>query len=343
MAVIYIQQQGAEVVKRGQRLRVIKEGILLQEWPIIEVSKLVLMGEIKVTPPARAWLLSRGIDVQFHSETLSYQGRLMRTGSKLASLRVAQFQTMSNQKTQLQLAQSIMSGKWHNQCALLQHQIKKRPAKEQARPIKAIKAMQQLIKKASKTNKIEQLHQLDKQANGYYFGAWQVLLPKEFTFTGRAYFPPPDPVNGLLSFCYALLRKDISAMIHHVGLDPYLGFFHTMHKRAASLTLDLMEEFRPIVVDHIVLQLLQQQKINPNDFEKKQRRNKTAILLAKSGHNTVIRTYEERLYNNIHYPLLQQHTSIRRCIEMQTRQLARVILGEAKQYQALKPDFKSLP
>ena len=81
MAVIYIQQQGAEVVKRGQRLRVIKEGIVLQEWPIIEVNKLVLQGEVKVTPPVRAWLLSRGIDVQFHSESLSYQGRLVRTGS----------------------------------------------------------------------------------------------------------------------------------------------------------------------------------------------------------------------------------------------------------------------
>jgi len=205
-----------------ERLRVIKKGITLQEWPIVEVTKLVLMGEIKVTPPARAWLLKRGIEVQFHSETLSYQGRLVRTGSKAASLRYAQFQKMSDKKAQVQLAQAIITGKWHNQRTLLQQQLKKQPVNRQNRLTNAIKAMKQIIKKAQGAHEIELLHHLDGQANLYYFGAWQVLLPKGFTFSKRAYFPPPDPVNALLSFCYALLRKDISAMIHQVGLDPYI-------------------------------------------------------------------------------------------------------------------------
>ena len=100
-----------------------------------------------------------------------------------------------------------------------------------------------------------------------------------------------------------------------------------------------MEEFRPIVVDHIVLWLLQNHKINPNHFEVNKERHKPAILLAPSGHNPVIRAYEERLYASAYYALLQQQTTIRRCIEMQTRQLARVMLGETKEYQAMRMEF----
>ena len=75
-----------------------------------------------------------------------------------------------------------------------------------------------------------------------YFGAWRAALPKTWGFDGRAFYPPPDPINAMLSFGYTLALHDVLTAIQITGLDPYLGTFHVIEAGRPSLALDLLEE-----------------------------------------------------------------------------------------------------
>jgi CRISPR-associated endonuclease Cas1 len=108
------------------------------------------------------------------------------------------------------------------------------------------------------------------QAAHLYFSRFGRMLKstpgREFDFQKRQRRPPPDPVNALLSFAYALLAKDCFSALATVGFDPYHGFFHAGRHGRPSLALDLMEEFRPIIADSVVLTLVNNAVVSPDDF-----------------------------------------------------------------------------
>jgi CRISPR-associated protein Cas1 len=87
-----------------------------------------------------------------------------------------------------------------------------------------------------------------------------------WAFTHRRRRPPPDPVNALLSFGYTLLTRDAVAACELAGLDPAVGFLHELHRGRPSLALDLIEEFRPVIVDHLVIRLCTSGNVSPAGF-----------------------------------------------------------------------------
>ena len=102
---------------------------------------------------------------------------------------------------------------------------------------------------------------LEGQGAALYFGEFGRFLKAQpagrgFGFATRNRRPPRDPVNALLSFAYAMLTKDCFSAVCTVGFDPYQGFFHTGRHGRPSLALDLMEEFRPVIADSVVLNLV---------------------------------------------------------------------------------------
>ncbi len=119
-----------------------------------------------------------------------------------------------------------------------------------------------------------------------------------------------------------------------MGLDPYLGFFHTVHYGRPSLALDLMEQFRPLIVDPLVVDLINKDVVGPQDFARGSEKERP-VLLKEGAVKRVIQQYEERVTAKVRYPLTGEQTTYRRCIELQTRQLARVVKGEATTYQPM--------
>ncbi|MBW7893133.1 MAG: CRISPR-associated endonuclease Cas1, partial [Chitinophagaceae bacterium] len=165
-----------------------------------------------------------------------------------------------------------------------------------------------------------------------YWQAFKTLLANDFGFQGRKYFPPPDPINGLLSFGYGLLLKDVTAAVQLVGLDTYLGFFHTIDYGRPSLALDMMEEFRPVLVDWVVLGMVAAGEMTGASFEETSN-PKQPIRLTEPAMNILIERYEQRLNEKVFHPDAGGETSRRRIIELQVRRLAWVIRGQGKGYQ----------
>jgi CRISPR-associated protein Cas1 len=158
---------------------------------------------------------------------------------------------------------------------------------------------------------------------------WQMMA----CTMGRAYHPPPDPVNAMLSFGYTLLLNDAIGALYRIGLDPAIGFYHAIDYGRPSLGLDLEEEFRPVLVDRLVLRLLRRGAVQPSDFQRAEGR--AGILMSDDARQLFLRCYEEQLGVKVRYHTLDLNLSYRQCIEKQAEHLARCILGQDEAYEPL--------
>ena len=333
MPAVYVREQGAVVRKRGERLVVTKEDAELMEVPLVHVDQVVLMGNVQLTTQAVALLLQHEVDVVFFSQRGKFRGRLVQTGSKFARLRHAQLQVMSDEAGSLRIAREVVVGKLTNQRVLLQRQAARLASSpDRVRLEEAIRGIRAMLRAARGAPSLDSLRGYEGKGGAYYFGALRALIPSAFGFRGRAYHPPPDPANALLSFGYTLLLKDIVGAVQLVGLDPYLGFFHAIDYGRPSLALDVMEEFRPIIVDGMVLELIHTHVVTPQDFVWTQKAQRP-VHMTDGAVEVLLERYEQRALTQVTHPVRRQQTTYRRCFEWQVRQVAGIVLGKRQQYQ----------
>lgn len=328
MTTLYIKEQGAQLRRTGERLVVTRENEVLQDIPIIHVDQVVVMGNVQLTTPAVALLLQRDVDVVFLSSRGTYRGRLVTTGSRFAELRHAQLRMLSDEPMALGIAKAVVEGKLNNQATLLRQLNGKAGALQQAAA-----SIDRAREQARHALNLDSLRGYEGTAGATYFGALKMLIPQEWDFVKRIYHPPPDPVNALLSLGYTLLLKDMMAAVELVGLDPFLGFFHALDYGRPSLTLDLIEPFRP-VVDALVVDLVLHGHIQRQQFTISTEDDKPQAMLSEAGLHVYLRAYEAALETRIPYPE-SGRTSRRRCMELQARELAQVTLGKRQTFKAL--------
>jgi CRISPR-associated protein Cas1 len=259
-----------------------------------------------------------------------FRGRLVHNGSKFAQLRQRQLGIASDEGAALRAARPLVTAKIQNQRVVLQRRAERVPHVQ-----RALKGMMRMSRRAERARTLNELRGFEGKAGAFYFAAIRALLPPAWGFEKRAYHPPPDPANSLLSFGYTLLLKDMTAAVHIVGLDPYLGFFHALGRDRPALVLDLIEEFRPVIVDSMVLDIVARKQLVPGDF-KRSRNPRRPCQLGEAGVQIVLKRYEERLQTSLHHPLAGGETTYRRAFELQARQMARVVRGKDGAYHPLR-------
>ena len=383
MATYYVREIGATIQKVDQRLLVVKDQKQVAEIQLHQLDQLVVMGDVQVTTQSLSLLLRNGVDVVFMTRSGRVNGRVVANESRFAELRLRQLQVMSDAALNLRIAKQVVAGKVFNQIAFLetarlplrqtpvaqaatnssnpsqeiaqgfapQQQAARLRSATQGRPYTtALRGMPEMLANSANALDADSLRGYEGKAAAWYWPAFKPLLADDMGFTHRMYYPPPDPVNALLSFGYALLQKDVMAAVQLVGLDPYLGFFHTVQYGRPSLALDLMEEWRPIVVAALVARLINWGHIRPRDFVKgkevKKEKNEAGsnpdegdarparlLSLTDEAVKRVIQTYEGMLTMVVLHPRSGERTSYRRSLELQVRQLARVLKGEEPNYE----------
>lgn len=162
-----------------------------------------------------------------------------------------------------------------------------------------------------------------------YFRVLRTLLKTDMGFQGRKAHPSTDPVNALLSLGYTLLYNHLYAAINIVGLDPYQGFFHQRKHGHAALASDLVEEWRAIIVDSIVLTVINRREIKADDFH----HTNQGLRLTKAALTRFLKRYDARVNETVFASAIQGRTTYRRVFELQVRQLARVITEARQAYQ----------
>lgn len=323
---IYVQEQGAVVSVRGGRLEVFKDKDRLDSLRLIDVGQVCLQGNVNVTPQAMRELLSREVPVCWFSYGGWFSGMAHGLPGKNVDLRRAQFAVSPGRA--LQIARRMVEGKIRNSRTLLRRNSREDVAND-------VESMGRLAGQAAEASGFPTLLGLEGVAARIYFSNFSHMLTldtdvglQQFDANGRSRRPPPDPINALLSFSYALLVKDFTTTLTAVGFDPYFGVYHRPRFGRPALALDMAEEFRPLVAESVVLQVINNGEVTSRDFLSRA----GGCQLEREGRRSVIRAYERRMSHEIKHPLFGYRVSYRRAIDVQARLLAAHLLGEVDDY-----------
>lgn len=327
---LYVQANKAKVSKKGETLEVSVDDQPAATARLIDVSQVVLIGNVYLTTPTLHELMSREIPVTWHSYGGWFMGHTVGLGHKNVELRTAQYRASFDEKVCLKIARDLVEAKILNARTLL-----RRNWRGEDKPERLIDELKRDAYDATRAVDLSQLLGIEGMAAHRYFGNFARLIKKEgdatnfaFDFTGRNRRPPTDPVNAMLSYAYSLLTRTWAVTLSAVGFDPYRGFYHQPRYGRPALALDMMEPFRPLVADSSVIQAINNGEVRPSDFVSAA----GSITLTSEGRKRFIGTFERRLSQEITHPLFGYKASYRRLFEVQARLLGRFLLGEISEY-----------
>lgn len=326
---VYVTEPGSFVGVRGRRLEITRDKEKLASFRLLDVSQLAVFGRVQISTQALQECFARGVPVLWLSAGGWLHGFAQGQPSKYVDLR--RRQTAVHAQGGNGLAQNMIAGKIMNCRTLLRRNGKGDLSG-------TISGLKRLADQARQVDNFASLLGIEGTAARLYFGAFPAMIAntadgfaEEFSQLGRNRRPPRDPVNALLSFCYSMLTKDLVAVTLGVGLDPYLGIYHRSRYGRPALALDLAEEFRPLIADSVVLNLVNNGEIGAADFT----RRAGGVALTPAGRRTVLRAYERRLSTEIRHPVFGYRISYRRVLDVQARLLAAYLVGEVPDYQPM--------
>ena len=130
---------------------------------------------------------------------------------------------------------------------------------------------------------------------------------------GRSKQPPLNEVNALISFGNMMCYSQCLKAIHQTQLNPVISFLHSPGERRFSLSLDLAEIFKPVLVDRVIFKVLNKKMIQENDFENSHNR----VVLKQGGKKTFVQAFEDRLTETIQHRQLNRSVSYKHLIKLE--------------------------
>jgi CRISP-associated protein Cas1 len=324
---LIVQSQRARISKEGETLKIADEEQGDTTVRLIDISDLVLFGNAHITTPALATLMEREIPVTFLSHGGWFRGVAHGIGHRNVELRIAQYRQSFDEAFCLRFARDLVAAKIANQRTIL-----RRNGRDDPDRAVALDRLSASRKTSGRAASLGELLGFEGDAAAVYFRAFAKLLspPKEatdaplFRFDARNRRPPADPVNAMLSLAYAMLARHWTVALSSIGLDPYRGFYHAPRYGRPALALDMMEPFRPIIADSVVLSVVNTGELGAGDFVVAT----TGTALTQAGRRRFVEAFERRLSQEITHPLFGYRLSMRRLMLVQARLLSRYLLGE---------------
>ena len=285
MALIVVREPGTVVSVDQTHYTLRRKGKKVGRIPPLLMEQLVVYDGVQITPKAMDRLTSHGVIVTFLTDDGRVRARLAPLWRPDPRPRVYQIRAYLDEGQRLELAKRLIDAKLANSAEVLRIYASnyKDPALREAR--------KELVKVRSQIPTVSSLASLlglEGTAARIYFGVFGRMFRVSWTtFSGRKRQPPPDPVNALLSYGYAVIYRQILAFLEAVGLDPYVGYLHEMERGRASLALDLMEPLRSVIVDRMVLRLLNRNILQEKHFTRIPEQN--AVQINWEGRERILR------------------------------------------------------
>jgi CRISPR-associated protein Cas1 len=324
---LYATNPGSRLSKRGGRVVLLEDGKETASRRLIDVSHIAVLGNVTAGSALLRACFESGIPVLWFTAGGWFSGFATGMPAKNVAVRMRQHRACALGSPEL--ARAFVAGKIRNARTLL-----RRHGGEEASRV--VSQLAELAKAAEDERSLESLLGVEGTAARLYFGRFGALLrgvgeDQDFAFEERNRRPPRDPVNALLSFIYALLVKDVTVAALAAGLDPYVGVYHRPGFGRPALALDLAEEFRPLIGDSTVMTAINNGEVTAGDFVKRA----GGVALTDRGRRKAIAAYERRMATELRHPLFRYRASYRRCLEIQARLLAAVLVGDVPAYRPL--------
>jgi CRISP-associated protein Cas1 len=342
-------EQGKQNGKRERKMTV----------PLFKVEEVVILGEITITTPALTRLLEARVPVTYLSKYGHYLGSLNPILTKNSILRLAQHSAYADGLRRYSIARCFVVGKLRNMRTILMRYTRQYPDQQMSEQVESIKRCIQAAEHTPWNNghTVIEAHEIDAASehtlendvitdtrmhglgsllgcegagSAAYFSVFSKLIKCNWShgFSKRVRRPPTDPVNALLSYGYVVLTSQVASIIAGVGFDPFIGYLHASRYGKPALALDLMEEFRPTIVDSVVLSLLNNRQLVQSDFIQEL----NSYRMTEATKRLFLQKFEDRMQEVITHPVFAYKVTYRRCIELQARLLGKYLTGEVAEY-----------
>jgi CRISPR-associated protein Cas1 len=288
-----ILQHGAHIRLRSERLQIWAptpenpQPQHLRDIPLHDVERVILKEGAQISSEALCALLRREIPVSLLGWNDRFAGAFIPPTNPHGLWRLRQYQRTGEPAFALGIAHRIVDAKIGNQRRVLQRLA----ANRNQPPPDVLPRLLALRGTALETADLGALRGCEGAAAALYFHAWAAFLPPQFPFERRSTRPPHNPVNACISFGATLLYQEAVAALHALGLDPALGLLHATENGRWSLALDLIEPFRPVLVEALALDLFTHAMVDDSCFVP----HEGGIYLSEKGRRIFFLQYERRI------------------------------------------------
>lgn len=330
---LYVTSESSYLALDGENVVVLDGGHEVGRLPLHNLEGIVSFGYRGTSPALMGACAERNISLCY----LTPQGKfLARVTGKIKGnviLREQQYESFLDEDKSLGIAQNCIVGKIHNARWVLERATRDHSMQiDVERVKKASEYLKNSLDYVRNCKSKEELRGFEGEAAKVYFGVFNELIlqqKKDFNFQGRNRRPPLDNVNALLSFVYTLLTNTITSALETVGLDPYVGYFHTERPGRVSLSLDLIEELRPVLAERFVLSLINKKMITKKNFKKKEN---GAVLMDDVARKIVLTEWQNKKKETITHPFLKEKVEWGMVPYVQAMLLARYLRGDLDGY-----------
>lgn len=319
---------------RGQPVNGSGTEEVLREIPLRDLDRVIAVESVQFTSQAMAALLREGIPVSLLGWNGQFLGGFLPAINHHGLARLRQYERTREPAFALAMAGRIITAKLYNQRRVLQRLLAGRERRTETTSGDSwgdsIRAdliwLDQLFGHVARSTSIDELRGHEGASSARYFQAWAAFLPEAFPFERRTRRPPLNPVNACISFGATLLYQESVAFLHAHGLDPALGLLHATEDGRWSLALDLIEPFRPTLVEALALDLFTHQILGHDHFEP----NQGGIYLNDEGRKRFFLQYERRMERQFMSEAVGHRTTLRQQLEQQAVDLKAALEDPAR-------------
>lgn len=330
---LYVTTQGAYLSRDGETVSVRVEQETRLRVPIHTLSGIMCFGQVSCSPFLMGLCAETGVALSFLTENGRFLGRFQGPVSGNVLLRREQYRWADQPGRAAEVARSVTLAKIANCRTVLLRAMRDRPNGDGAAAFdQAARRLGRLLQTVSNAQSVDEIRGHEGDAARVYFGVFGALIAvseEEFYFRGRNRRPPLDNMNALLSFVYTLLTHDITGALEAVGLDPAVGYLHVDRPGRSSLSLDLLEEMRPVLADRLVLSVVNRRQVQAKGFS---RAENGAVTMDDATRKEVLVAYQKRKQEEIQHPFLQEKVKFGLVPHIQAMLLARFIRGDVDAY-----------
>ncbi|KOC47198.1 hypothetical protein ADU90_09205 [Clostridium botulinum] len=323
MSTLYVTEQFTTLRKEDERIKLYKGKELLTDIPVFKIKQVVVFGEVTVTASTIRKLAENKITLCYLTQWGKFIARMEGDISKNVIVRLNQYENHINiDEGSVKFAKSFISGKIKNSRTVLMKSNRRGDKSENFKEV--LDELKRLEKRLQNEVNVDSIRGIEGRAAAIYFSVFNEMIKGNFKFERRNKRPPKDPINAMLSFGYVLLSNDICSAISSIGLDPHIGFLHRLRYGRTSLALDLMEEFRSLFVDRLVISIINNNIIKENEFEKVL----GEVRMSKKAIKKFLAAYEAKKYDEIFHPIFRYKTTYQQCFHLQARLLSKALMKE---------------
>lgn len=318
----YITSMG-ELTRKDNSLCFRKDGKNVY-IPIENTKEIYCMNEVEINSKLLDFLSQNHVIVHFFNYYQGYSGTFY-PKDQYCSGRLLIKQVEAFHEHRLIIAKAIVKGIGSNIYEVLYHYYKhdKKEVKDTLEWIRTY-----FYNAVEQTQNIKQILSVEGDVWQRFYSDFEYFLPKDFIMNKRVKRPPDNPINALISFGNTLLYTKTISAIYQTHLDQRISFLHEPSEGRFSLSLDLCEVFKPIIVFRTIFELVNNRRLQ---VEKHFDHEVNYCLLNEEGRKIFIQAFEERLESVFLHPKLKRRVTYRTAMKLDCYKLIKYIL-ESKEF-----------